>query len=250
MRPPTAIIAEDEPLLRQEIRDTVLAAWPELKVTAEVGDGTRACEALETLSPDVMFLDIQMPGMSGLDVARRASGRAHVVFITAFDAYAVTAFEQGAVDYLMKPISTERVKLTADRLRARLRETPADLTGLMDQLRVALGRGPHYLQWITVPRGQELQVLAVADILYLRADNKYTTAATSGSEHLLYSSLKEMRDKLDPSVFWQIHRGCIINVSAIDTIYRSFRGKLEIKLKGRREVLPVSASHAHQFKQV
>jgi DNA-binding LytR/AlgR family response regulator len=248
VRSPIAVIAEDEPLLRAEIRDTLLALWPELHVGAEVGDGIEALAALERLGPDIMFLDIQMPGASGIDVARTASGRAHVVFISAFDAYAVSAFEQGAFDYILKPVSVDRVRLTVERLRRRLREVPADLSGLVDQLKSSLRPESRFLQWLTVPVGHELRVLAVADIAYLCADSKYTTVATQSSEFLLYSSLKEMRAKLDPAQFWQVHRSYIVNLSAIETMYRSFRGKLEIKLKGRKELLPVSTSYAHLFR--
>ena len=246
---PLAIIAEDEPLLRAEIRETLRLLWPELRICAEVGDGQQAVGALEQFGPNILFLDIHMPGLNGIEVARQASGKAHVVFITAYDNYAVDAFKDGALDYLVKPISPERMKVTVERLRDRLREPPADLTGLVDMLKSAVGGESRYLKWLTVPHGSELRVLAVSEILYLRADNKYTTVHTRSSSFLLNSSLKEMQGKLDPNVFWQIHRGVVVNVSAIDTIYRSFRGTLELKLKDRTELLPVSAPHAHLFKQ-
>ena len=249
MKPATALIAEDEPLLRTEIRETLRTLWPQLVVCAEVGDGARAIEALDGLAPDVVFLDIEMPGVDGLEVARRASGRAHVVFITAFDQHAISAFEHGALDYVLKPISTVRMQLTVARLQERMRHPPADLHGLVKLLqRVAL-RESEYLKWLTVPHGSELRVVTVAEICYLRADHKYTTVATRTSTFLLTSSLKEMKDKLDPHMFWQIHRSIIVNVGAIDTIYRSFRGTLEVKLKERSELLPVSAAHAHLFKR-
>ncbi len=246
---PLAIIAEDEPLLRAEIRETLRLLWPELRICAEVGDGQQAVGALEQFGPNILFLDIHMPGLNGIEVARQASGKAHVVFITAYDNYAVDAFKDGALDYIVKPISPERMKVTVERLRHRLREPPADLTGLVDMLKSAVGGESRYLKWLTVPHGSELRVLAVSEILYLRADNKYTTVHTRSTSFLLNSSLKEMQGKLDPNVFWQIHRGIVVNVSAVDTIYRSFRGTLELKLKDRTELLPVSAPHAHLFKQ-
>lgn len=249
MKRPVAIIAEDELLLRREIRDQVQALWPQLQIVAEVGDGVEAIQALEQWRPDILFLDIQMPGASGIDVARYASGRAHVVFITAFDSFALQAFEQGALDYVLKPVSAERIRLTVERLQRRLSEPPADLRGLTDLLKSALHDGPQYLKWLTVPKGRELHVVAVADISYLRSDNKYTTIFTRSSSFLCTSALKDMKDKLDPSMFWQIHRSIVLNVSAIDTIYRSFRGSLEVKLKERAELLPVSAAHAHLFRQ-
>jgi DNA-binding LytR/AlgR family response regulator len=244
----TAVIAEDEPLLREEIRNTLTELWPELTICGEAADGLQAIDAMDNFQPDILFLDIQMPGKNGLEVARRASGKAHVVFITAYDAYAVQAFEEGALDYVLKPISSERMKLTVQRLQERMREPPADLSNLADLLKTIVKPESQYLKWLTVPHASDLRVVAVSEILYLQADNKYTTIATRSSSFLLSSSLKEMQSKLDPAVFWQIHRGTVVNISAIDTIYRSFRGALEIKLKDRSELLPVSAAHAHRFK--
>lgn len=244
----TAVIAEDEPLLREEIRHTLTGLWPELTLCAEAADGLQAIEALEKFQPDILFLDIQMPGRNGLEVARHASGKAHVVFITAYDAYAVEAFEEGALDYVLKPISVERMKLTVQRLQERIREPPADLSKLADLLKTFVKPETQYLKWLTVPHASDLRVVAVSEILYLQADHKYTTIATRSSTFLLNSSLKEMQSKLDPAVFWQIHRSTVVNISAIDTIFRSFRGALEIKLKDRSELLPVSAAHAHLFK--
>jgi len=248
MNGPTAIIAEDEPLLRTEIRETLRQLWPELRICAEVADGHQAVEALDQFGPNVLFLDIHMPGMNGIEVARHASGKVHVVFITAYDSYAIEAFKEGALDYILKPISADRLKLAVDRLRDRLRDPPANLSGLADLLKSVVGAESRHLKWLTVPHGSELRVVAVSEITYLRADNKYTTVYTRSSSFLLNSSLKEMHSKLDPEVFWQIHRGIVVNVGAIDTIYRSFRGSLELKLKGGTELLPVSAAHAHLFK--
>jgi DNA-binding LytR/AlgR family response regulator len=246
---PTAIIAEDEPLQRAEIRHALSDHWPELQIKAEVGDGIQAIQALDRYAPNVAFLDIQMPGLSGLEVARHASGKTHVVFVTAFDQYALAAFEQGAIDYILKPVEAARMAVMVARLRDRLREQPAHLGNLIELLRSAGNDRPRYLKWLTVPKGSELHVVAVAEIYYLRADNKYTEVTTRGATFLLNSTLKEMQDRLDPAIFWKIHRSIIVNVSAIDTIFRSFRGALEIKLRDRNELLPVSAAHAHLFKQ-
>lgn len=244
-----AVIAEDEPLVRQEIRDTLAQVWPELNILAEVGDGLEALAALDRLRPRVIFLDIQMPGLSGLEVAQRLNGRAHVVFITAFDRYAVAAFEQGALDYVLKPISRERMQITVERLRSRLSDTPADLHRIAELLRDMAPPEAKYLRWLTVPHGAELRVIAVTEICYLRADQKYTTVVVPGGTFLLTSSLRQMKERLDPQIFWQIHRGILVNVGAIDRIYRSFRGRLEVKVKGREELLPVSGPHAHQFRE-
>ena len=249
MKPPTAVIAEDEPLLREEIRRSLQALWPELVIAAEAADGLQAVKALDRHAPDILFLDIQMPGLTGLEVAQRANGMAHIVFITAFHEHAVAAFEQGALDYVLKPVTAERMKLTVARLQERLKEPPSALRDLGELLRSVTDREPSHLKWLTVPQGADLRVVAVAEICFLRSDNKYTTVATRSATFLLHAPLKELKEKLDPRMFWQIHRGIIVNVSAIDTIFRSFRGALEVKLKERSELLPVSAAHAHLFKR-
>jgi DNA-binding LytR/AlgR family response regulator len=245
----TAIIAEDEPLIRREIRNVLGELWPQLTILDEAADGVAALASIERRMPDVVFLDIQMPGLNGLEVAQRLSGRAHVVFITAFDRYAVSAFEQGALDYVLKPISSARMQVAVDRLRSRLAEPPADLGRIADLLRQIVPAESRYLKWLTVPQGAELRVVAVEEVSYLRADHKYTTVVTPRDSFLLNSSLRQMKEKLDPEVFWQIHRSVIVNVSAIDRIYRTFRGALEIKLKERQELLPVSAAHVHLFRE-
>jgi DNA-binding LytR/AlgR family response regulator len=171
------------------------------------------------------------------------------VFISAFPQYALAAFEAGALDYILKPLRVERLKETIARLRDRISSEPADISALVELLKGTTARGQRYLKWLTVPHGKELRVLAVPEICYLRADHKYTMAVTKDGAFLLRSSLKEKSEALDPDVFWQIHRSVIVNVASIDGIFRSFRGTLEIKLKGRDELLPVSAAHAHLFRQ-
>lgn len=249
MSAPSAVIAEDEPLIRGEIRDTLGSLWPELTILAQVDNGIQALAGVERLNPDMLFLDIHMPGVNGLEVAQRLSGKVHVVFISAFDRYAIEAFEQGALDYVVKPVSPARMKITVERLKARLREPPADLSRIASLLKGVVATEPQYLKWLTVPHGSELRVVATGEISYLRADRKYTTLATSYGTFLINSSLREMKEKLDPKMFWQIHRSVIVNVGAIDVIYRTFRGALEVKLKDRSELLPVSAAHAHLFTQ-
>jgi DNA-binding LytR/AlgR family response regulator len=247
---PTAIIAEDEPLLRAELREALAALWPELVVVAEAGDGAEAIREIQRHRPAVVFLDIQMPGLTGLDIAEHASGRAHVVFVTAFSEHAAAAFDQDALDYIVKPVSMPRLAKTVSRLKERLRTPPADLHGFADLLKNAAADERRYLRWLTVPHGKELLVVTTDEICYLRASNKYTSVFTARAEYLLTSSLKYMRDKLDPQDFWQIHRSFVVNVRAIQTIHRSFHGSFEVQLRERRELLPVSAAYAHLFKKL
>jgi DNA-binding LytR/AlgR family response regulator len=244
-----ALIAEDEPVLRQELRETLAKLWPELVICAEVEDGIEAAHALESHAPDILFLDIQMPGMNGLDVARQASGRCHVAFVTAYEEYAVAAFEQGAVDYVMKPFSPARLATTVARLRQKVGTAPADLGGLLH----SLGRhreANDYLRWITVARGDDLQLVTVEEICYFQADNKYTRVVTGERESLIRRTIRELLDQLDPAAFWQIHRGTLVNVNAIAGLTRDMAGHLRVRLKQRKELLPVSDPYAHRFRQM
>ncbi|HEU4616954.1 MAG TPA: LytTR family DNA-binding domain-containing protein [Gammaproteobacteria bacterium] len=246
----TAIIAEDEPLLRAELREALELLWPELSVVAEAGNGADAIRELDRHRPSILFLDIQMPAVNGLDVAEHASGRAHVVFVTAFSEHAAAAFEQGALDYIVKPFSAARLAKTVARLKERLRGTPADLHGLAELLEAVRSPEKTYVRWLTVPHGRELRVVTTDEICYLRAANKYTSVFTASAEYLLTSTLKHMREKLDPQTFWQIHRSFIVNVRDIQTIHRSFHGSFEVQLRHRRELLPVSSAYSHLFKQL
>jgi DNA-binding LytR/AlgR family response regulator len=250
MNRPTALIAEDEPLLRGELKEALAALWPELEIVAEAEDGVQAIRALATHEPDVIFLDIQMPGMNGLDVARVASGRCHVVFVTAYDQYAVAAFEQGAVDYVMKPFSTARLAAAIARVRDRLKSTPANLEGLLKTL-AEQSRNPHqFLRWISVAQGKTVRLITTDEICYFQADNKYTMVVTVASQSLINKTIKQLVDELDPDIFFQVHRGTVVNVNAIAAVHRDLHGRLEIRLKQRKETLQVSASFAHLFKQM
>ena len=243
-----AIIAEDEPLLRAELREMLADLWPELEICAEAADGPAVLRALDEYSPTVLFLDIHMPGVNGLEIAQQAGGRAHVVFVTAFSEHATAAFEHGALDYVLKPISMARLAKTVARLRERMRSAPADLGGLPELLKAIVSDENRYLKWLTVPRGRELRIVTADEICYLRAQGKYTSVFTADAEYLLTSTLKHLREKLDPRVFSQIHRSYLVNVGAIETVHRSFRGSFEVQLKRRRERLPVSGAHAHLFR--
>ena len=245
-----AVIAEDEANLCDELREALGALWPELAICAVAGDGIQALRSLEEHDPDVLFLDIEMPGMSGIEVAKRASGKCHVVFVTAYDKYAVAAFQQGAVDYVMKPFDAARLADTVKRVKARVDQAPANLDGLLKSLSEKLGFGREYIRWITASQGQELRLITIEEICYFQADNKCTLVVTAETNSLIYRSIRELAEALDPSMFWQIHRGTIVNVRHIAGLSRDYRGRLRVKLKARDEMLAVSGPYAHLFKQM
>jgi DNA-binding LytR/AlgR family response regulator len=246
---PTAIIAEDEPGLRDALRQTLAEVWPELVIEAEARDGVEASDALARRVPDVLFLDIQMPGMTGLDVARRASGRCHIVFVTAYDEYAVSAFEHEAVDYVMKPITTERLTETVRRLKARMRKPPVELDRLLSDLTARFAPPREYLRWITVSQGQEMRFVTLDEVCYFQSDNKYTRVVTADKGALIRRTIKELADEIDPKAFWQIHRSTLVAVKSIAGVMRDFRGHLHVRLKERKETLPVSEPYVHLFRQ-
>jgi len=247
---PSAIIAEDEANLRDELREALARLWPELTIAAEAEDGDAALAALEERAPDVMFLDIQMPGLTGLEVARHASGRAHVVFVTAYDQYAVAAFDAGAIDYVMKPFSAARLEETVRRLKARLGARPANLEGLLRTLAERLSATRDYLRFITALHGDEIRLITVDEICYFQSDNKYTRVVTADRESLIRRSLGEIAGAVDPNVFWQIHRGTVVNINAVAGVVREFRGHLRVRLKQRKETLAVSERYTHLFTQM
>jgi DNA-binding LytR/AlgR family response regulator len=247
MKPPTAVIAEDEPVLRGELREALSTLWQELDVVAEASDGIEALQAIETNMPDVLFLDIAMPGMSGIELAGRVNGRCHIVFVTAFNEHAVAAFEHGAVDYVVKPISMKRLAATVARLKQRAESQPANLESLLRRLSATQPR--NFLRWLNVTVGQEIRLITVDEICYFKADNKYTAVVTSDAQVLITKPIYELLGELDPDVFWQIHRGTLVNVNAISSIHRNMQGNLEVRLKRRAERLAVSASYTHRFRQ-
>jgi len=245
-----AVIAEDEAVLREELHAHVAALWPELAVCASVADGHAALTALETHRPHVLFLDIQMPGLSGLEVARHASGRCHVAFVTAHDEFAVTAFEQGAIDYVMKPFSTERLALAIARLKARLTTEPANLEGLLEVLGRQLARPMSFLRWINASQGNDLRLITVDEVCYFRSDSKYTRVVTASQESLIRRSVRELAVELDPGVFRQVHRSIIVNLAEVAGLQRDFRGRIQLRLKHLPETLPVSEPYAPLFRQM
>jgi DNA-binding LytR/AlgR family response regulator len=248
MSAPTAVIAEDEPVLRAQLRELLAVAWPELAVVAEAEDGLQTMHALRQHEPDVLFLDIQMPGLTGLEVARHASGRQHVVFLTAYDHYAVAAFDEGAVDYLMKPLSAARLAIACERVKTRLSSAPSDLEGLLDTLARRVAQTTSYLRWINASLGNDVKLITVDEVCYFQSDTKYTRVVTADGESLIRKPLKELSTELDPAQFWQIHRSTVINTKAIAGVSRDERGRQLVAIKGRPEKLEVSRSYAHLFK--
>jgi DNA-binding LytR/AlgR family response regulator len=241
-----AIIAEDERLLAQGLREALAELWPELLICAAVDDGIQALRALDEHAPDILFLDIQMPGLSGIEVARQVNGRCHVVFVTAFDEYAVQAFEQGAVDYVLKPLSTARLATSVGRLKKCIGSAPARLDGLLERLVAPRDNG--HLRWITAAQGHEVRLITVGEVCYFRSDNKYTSVVTADGEALIRVTLRELLEQLDPAVFWQVHRHTVVNANAIAGLLRDAQGRLRIKLRQRSETLAVSDSHAARFR--
>jgi DNA-binding LytR/AlgR family response regulator len=247
---PTAILAEDEPILRAQLEKKLRALWPELEIAASVEDGAAALEALEEKPVDFMFLDIQMPEMTGVEVARHVAGRAHVVFVTAYDQYAIQAFETGALDYVLKPVTDERLQLTIERLKSKLATPPADLNAILSRLSQQVGPKKERLQWIKATLGANLRLIPVSDVLFFQSDEKYTRVVTADGEALIKTPIRELLDGLDPDVFWQIHRSTLVNVNAIAGVTRDFRGQAHVKIKGKEESLVVSRIYSHLFKQM
>jgi DNA-binding LytR/AlgR family response regulator len=246
---PTALVAEDEPTLRHQLVETLAQLWPELAIAGEAADGVQALRLLDEQRPDVLFLDIQMPGATGMEVARQASGRCHVVFVTAYDQFAVAAFEQGALDYVLKPISAARLFTTVTRLKQRLGSAPARIDDTLAQLGNGAG-AKSYLRWINASVGQNLRLITVDEVQYFQADNKYTRVVTADGEALIRKPLKELVDELDPQQFWQIHRSTLVNAAAIGGVTRDFRGRMLVKLKRSDDTLLVSDSFTHLFRQM
>lgn len=253
---PTAIIADDERLMREQLRSRLAEVWPDLELVAEVTNGAEAVAAVRQHHPDLAFLDIRMPGMTGIEAAREIGDACHVVFITAYNEYAVDAFEHGAVDYVLKPAETERLAITVDRLKRRLGSKPSDLRALLSQLSAKLdatdgpGTERNYLQWIQASVGQQLRLIPTAEVLFFRSDEKYTRVQTETIEALIRKPIKELTDELDPEQFWQIHRATIVNAKAIAGVTRDFRGRQLVLIKGHTEKLEVSRNYTHLFKQM
>jgi DNA-binding LytR/AlgR family response regulator len=255
----TALIADDEPLLRDRLRLLLARLWPELAVVAQARNGREAIELFDEHQPQVVFFDVHMPGLSGIEAARSVARRAQIVFVTAYEQYAVQAFEHGALDYLVKPVDEQRLADTVQRLKQRLAQpaaavAPDALEAVLDSLSAQLRRrspaGASHLQWIKASVGSSVKLIAVDQVAYLRADEKYTLVVWEGGEALIRKTIRELADELDPSRFAQIHRSVIVNLHEIVQVNRGLNETAEVQLKGRKELLPVSRSYLHVFRQM
>jgi len=246
---PTALLVDDEPELLAYLRGALARLWPELQVL-EARDGAAALELFETHRPEVAFLDVQMPGMTGLEVARRLAGRCHLVFVTAFEQYALQAFEHAAVDYLLKPVEDERLAEAVERVRARLSAPPPDLSALLAAL---AGQRPsaEHLEWLQVQDHKDLLLVAVDEVDLFQASEKYTVVlGSAGVEWIIRTTLQELEGQLDPARFWRVHRNAIVRVGAVARVSRSPNGQLLVHLRRGAKAVPVSRAYAHRFKQM
>jgi DNA-binding LytR/AlgR family response regulator len=251
----TALIADDEPLMLQRIRESLQASWPDLRIVAEAKNGFEAITEYEAHRPDIVFLDIRMPGKTGLEVAATIGDAAHIIFVTAYDEYAIRAFENGAADYLLKPVDVARLAQTIERLQKRMTTKPpikpADLTQLVQSL-LEKAKPQNKLKWIRASLGQTMRLINVDDVAFFQSDTKYTRIVlrTGEAEALVRTPLKELLDGLDGDLFWQVHRGTVINIAEIDRAVREGPEKLVLYLKSSKETLTVSRQYFHLFKQI
>lgn len=252
--PTTALIADDEPLLRERLASHLARLWPELQVVAQARNGREAIELFDEHAPDIVFLDVHMPGQNGLDAARAIDRRAHVVFVTAYEQYAVQAFEHGALDYLVKPFDETRLADTVQRLKARtapdaLPDMRPMLERLANELRSRQAPARH-LQWIKASVGNSVRLIPVDELIFLRSDEKYTLVVWEGGEALIRKTIRELADELDPSRFVQIHRSVIVSLRHVSQVVRGLNETADVHLRARTEVLPVSRSYIHVFRQM
>ena len=260
MNAATALIADDEPLLRERLRSHLARLWPALTIVAEARNGREAIELFEQHAPQIVFLDVHMPGQSGIEAARAIARKAQIVFVTAHNRYAVEAFEHGAIDYLVKPYDETRLADTVERLKEGLARPRAGNAAAIDEMlerlanelqrRGAASGGGAYLQWIRASIGTSVRLIPVEQVAYLRADEKYTLVVWEGGEALIRKTIRELVDELDPHKFAQIHRSVIVNLHQVAQVHRGINETAEVQLKGRSDVLPVSRSFVHVFRQM
>lgn len=241
-------IVDDEPLLRAQLRQSLAQLWPEAQIVGEADNGPAALTLLQQTEPDWVFLDIRMPGMSGLEVARQCSDKTQIVFVTAYDQHAIEAFEHGAVDYLLKPADPIRLQRTIDRIKSRQRQSPLSLAALLAQLEQHKPR--QYIRWIQASVGNTIHFITIGEVLYFQAEDKYTKVVTGRAEALIRKSIKELLEELNPENFWQVNRGIIIAVDHLDSVHRSSDGSVHVKIRGQTALLPVSQTWQARFRQM
>lgn len=246
-----ALIADDEPPLARHLQQQLAALWPDLKFTPTARNGVEAAELISELQPDLAFLDIQMPGLTGLEVAQGIEGRTRVVFVTAYDEYAVQAFEQEALDYLLKPLKADRLQRTVERLQKALAE-PADdnahLAGALQRLQPPAQAPTERLRWVRASAGDLMHQIPVEEVLFFRADDKYTCVQTATAEHLIRTPIVELLAQLDPAVFVQVHRSTVLNLNHLAGTRRDEASRLFLRIRGHAQELPVSRAYVHLFK--
>jgi DNA-binding LytR/AlgR family response regulator len=252
---PTAIIADDEPLLREHLREKLAALWPELKIIGEASNGLEAAAEIAARIPDIAFLDIKMPGQTGIEVAQGCETNTRIVFVTAYDQYAVDAFERDAVDYVLKPVADARLAQTVARLKRSLAEqiAPPDISHILNLLARATNNentnSTPTLRWIRANRGDTTYQIAVDEVIFFQSDDKYTVVNTANGEHLISKPLSELARSLDGEIFWQIHRGTVINMRYVHSTKRDGEGRMNVNLKNYAKPLNVSRAYQHLFKQ-
>lgn len=253
----TAVIADDEPHLAAYLRSQLAALWPELEIVQVARNGIEAAEAIAALRPDLAFLDIKMPGLNGLEVAQGIEGTTRVVFVTAYDEFAVQAFEHEAIDYVLKPVNAQRLTRTIERVRRAL-AAPADATPedarlatLLERLQPAPGASAHtppHLRYVRASQGELTHQIDVAQVLFFRADDKYTCVQTVGGEHLIRTPIAELAAQLDPGRFWQVHRSTLVNLAFVTGTRRDELSRVFVRVRGFDGELPVSRAYVHLFK--
>lgn len=248
----SALIVEDEPELAAELQEMLHELWPDLRFLPQAQNGLQALQSIFQDKPTIIFLDIQIPDPNGLEVARIVRDSSHIVFVTAYDEYAIEAFEKGAIDYILKPLNRERLALTVQRLKQRISSAPSDLLALLPDI-AGVANAPaagRYLRWITASLGQSLRLITIDEVIFFQSEQKYTRVVLANSEVLIKKSLKELLAELDPEQFWQTHRSTVVNALEVASIEPNIAGQLAIKLKSRREQLPVSEAFVRKFRQM
>lgn len=251
---PTAILVDDEENALSHLQRMLGECWPQLRILDTAQNGREALAKISAQAPDIVFLDIKMPGMSGLQIAKALADSVHLVFVTAFDEFAVQAFEQAATDYLLKPVASERLVETVSRLQQKLDQSTAtdsaDLKNLLATLEETGATTRNWLQWLRVGHGDQVELVATNDVVYLQSDHKYTSVFTAHHEHVLRVSLAELEKQLNPREFWRIHRGIIVAVKEIKSARRDLRGRYTLNLRSRQETIRSSAAYKHLFAQM